>query len=131
MEHDQKSLTEMYYQQKLEGMSFSAIRKQLEELDLDPETITEIIKDIDNRIINDELTKTSGIKSRELKIIGLCIMVAGGLVTLATYFRLIEISGHYILAWGPIVSGYIMILASRRMKKRENKAGDRDYFGKR
>ena len=128
MKHDQKSLTEMYYRRKREGMSFSEIRKQLKELDLDAEMITVIIKDIDNRIIHDELTKTSGIKSRELKIIGLCIMIAGGLVTLATYLRLIDISGHYILAWGPIVSGYLMILASRRMKKRENRIGNRDYL---
>lgn len=49
MEHDQNSLTEMYYRRKREGMSFSGIRRQLEDLNLDPEIITGIIKDIGNR----------------------------------------------------------------------------------
>lgn len=117
-----------YVRSKQAGMSFSAIRKELEAKGYADDEITAMIKEIDDRVIDFALTRTSGSKARELRIIGMLVMLEGGIVTIATYFGFIELTGYYILAWGPIVGGYLMILASRRIQRRGSKREKSSYF---
>lgn len=117
MDDTNKSIVEHYLKKKKEGLGFSEIRKELTEKNLDADTISEIIKEIDNKLLKHETGKAFKLRSTELKGVGLFVMIGGGLVTFATYFNLIDLKGYYIAAWGPLIGGYLMILASRRMDK--------------
>lgn len=99
------------------GKGFTEIRKVLEARKLDSDYITDVIRETDNRILRGEKSNSLKLRSRELRIIGLVIMIGGGAITSLTYLGLIDLNGYYVLAWGPIIGGYLMILAARRMNR--------------
>ena len=114
METNINGLIEFYTNQKREGMDFTEIRKELANKNYDEETIKYIIRKIDNQILHEEQHKSTSVKAKEIYAIGLLLMLGGGFITIATYFGIINIEGLYIIAYGPIIGGYLMILTSRR-----------------
>lgn len=129
MEDNINNLIDYYTKKKREGLDFSEIRKELILKNYDPDTIKIIINGIDNQILNEELNKVNKSRFNELKVSGLILMIGGGVITLGTYFGIINIGGYYIIAYGPIIAGYFMILASRRIKSGKNRiTGKKRYF---
>jgi hypothetical protein len=112
-----------YVEKKKNGTDYSLIRKELETKGINKEDISELIRQVDS-IILEENTKIPSIgKAKETKLLGYVLMFGGGFVTLATYFEWIDISGIYIVAWGPILGGYFLILSARIANKKRNIRG--------
>ena len=130
MEDNIKNLIDYYTDKKRQGLDFSEIRKELTLKNHDPETIKTIIKGIDNQILNEELNRSKKIRSNEIKIIGLILFIGGTIVTFATFLGIINMRGYFILAYGPILAGFLMIVASRNMKSGSRKISKKKgYFG--
>ena len=118
MEKDFKSLVDDYHQKKIEGMDFSQIRKELADKNVDETMIKNIVREIDNRILRGDIKKTSKLKARELRLIGWVLMIIGGLITLGTYFQWIDVKGYYIVSYGPVIAGYLLIIAARKAQRK-------------
>ncbi len=120
----------IYTEKKLKGFDLSEIRKELTLRNINPETIKYIMNEIDNRVLREELNRSGNIRSREVKIIVLALVIGGVTITLATLFGIIYLNGYYILSYGPALAGAFIIMASRRMHSNTSRiSGRKRYFG--
>ena len=118
-----------YFEKKKSGMDFTAIRKELEQKNYSEDAIKAIIREIDTLILNHETGRSKIKVINELRIIGYLLVIGGLAVTLGTYFGLFRIKDYYIFAYGPIVSGAVMILRSRkRVDRAKRRRENRSYF---
>jgi hypothetical protein len=120
MEKDFKKLVDYYHTQKINGKDFSLIRKEMKDKGIDENTIKSVVREIDNKILSGEVKKPGKLKAREMRLIGWVLMIIGGVATLGSYFHWFDIKGYHILAYGPVIAGYLMIVAARRAQKRNS-----------
>lgn len=120
MTQDFNELVKFYHAKKLDGMDFSQIRKEMKDKGIDENTIKNIIREIDNKILSGDVKKPGKLKARELRLIGWVLMIIGGLATLGVYLQWFDVKGYTIVAYGPVIVGYLMIVAARRAQKRES-----------
>ena len=120
MTQDFKQLVEFYHTKKIEGMDFSQIRKEMSEKGVDEKLIKNVVREIDNKILSGDIKKARKIKAKELRLIGWLLMIIGGAITLASYFQWISIKGYYIVSYGPVIAGYLMILAARKAQRKKS-----------
>jgi len=118
MEKDFKSLVDSYHQKKIEGMDFSQIRKELADKNVEEEMIKNIVREIDSRILNGDIKKVGKLKAREMRLIGWTLMIIGGLITLGAYFQWVDVKGYYIVSYGPVIAGYLLIIAARKAQRK-------------
>ncbi|RUT78248.1 hypothetical protein [Ancylomarina longa] len=120
MEKDFNKLVEFYYQKKQEGMDFSQIRKELIDQKISEEMIKDIMKEIDSRILAVESRKKGKLKAKELRWIGWSLMIIGGFLTFANYFHLFELKGYAFIGYGPVIVGYLFLIAARKAQRKES-----------
>ncbi len=119
---DFKELVDLYHQKKIEGMDFSQIRKELAEKNIEKDMIKDIVRAIDDRMLSGEVkTKKKGMfKTRELRLIGWTLMIIGGVVTLGTYLHWFDMKGYYFVSYGPVIAGYLIIIAARKAQRKNS-----------
>lgn len=98
-----------YYTKKIEGQSFSEIRKELEVKGLTKEQIKAVIRSIDNRVISGELSKSNKSAGRQLIYMGLVLTTLGLFITIGTYSGFINMGDSFMLSYGPIFGGVGLI----------------------
>ncbi|WP_421920166.1 hypothetical protein [Marinifilum sp.] len=120
MAQDFNDLVDFYHEKKIDGMDFSQIRKEMKEKGIEEDTIKNVVREIDNKILSGEVKKSGKLKARELRLIGWTLMILGGIATLGTHFNWFDVKGYYIIAYGPVIAGYLLIVAARRAQKRNS-----------
>lgn len=118
MKKDFNELVDFYYKKKKEGMDFSQIRKELQSKNVEEPIIKEIMNEIDTRILKGESFKFGKLKARELRLIGWTLMIIGGGITLGTYLHWFDVKGFYIVTYGPVIAGYLMLIAARKATRK-------------
>ena len=118
MEMDFKELVDLYHQKKIEGMDFSQIRKELADKNIEEDLIKDIVRAIDNRMLSGEVKKSGKLKARELRLIGWTLMIIGGILTLGIYFHWFDAKGYSFISYGPVIAGYLLIIAARKAQKK-------------
>lgn len=118
MEKSFKELVDLYHQKKIEGMDFSQIRKELAEKNIGEEMIKDIVRAIDNRMLSGEVKKPGKFKAKELRLIGWALMIIGGIITLGIYFHWFDVKGYHFVSYGPVIAGYLFIIAARKAQKK-------------
>ncbi|MCT4601890.1 MAG: hypothetical protein N4A59_03145, partial [Marinifilum sp.] len=113
-------LVDFYHAKKIEGMDFSQIRKEMKDKNIDESTIKSVVREIDNKILSGDVKKAGKLKARELRLIGWALMIIGGTATLGTYLQWFDLKGYHIVAYGPVIVGYLLIVAARRAQKRNS-----------
>ena len=114
-------------QRKVDGMSFSEIRADLQSQGIvDPEQ-TQIIKDIDDIILNQLLYRAFKKSVNTDLIIGVALVVIGVGITLGTY--MFNIGGYFIFMYGPILAG-ISLIGYSQMKSTPSKFTRKKRFGR-
>ncbi len=102
-------ISEEYIQElvrrKLEGESYSSIRKDLENKQLDESKVRELIRYIDDAVLKQETDKAKRIRAGEIKTIGIIVAAAGVVITLGSILGLINTGGYIIITYGPLLSG--------------------------
>lgn len=112
-----KELVDYYFEKKKSGMDFSEIKKELKAKDLDEAQIKNIITEIDARVL--ENVQTSGkMKPKDLRLIGYALMLIGGGLTFAVYFKMIVLGKFLFAAYGPVIIGYILVVMARRQQNK-------------
>jgi len=118
MTQDINELIKFYHGKKVDGMDFSQIRKELKEKGIEENDIKNIVREIDNKILAGDVKKVGKIKARELRLIGWTLMIIGGVATLGTYIQWFDVKGYHIVAYGPVIAGYLMIVAARKAQRK-------------
>ena len=131
MENNINNLIAYYANKKREGLDYSEIRKELKLKNLDDDTISTIIKAVDNHILSEELTNANKIKGAEIRVIGYILLIGGAIATFGTLLGIIELRGYLIVAYGPMIAGFFMILTSKRISTQKAKISKKKrYFEK-
>ncbi|MDE5421149.1 hypothetical protein L3073_02890 [Ancylomarina sp. DW003] len=113
-----KELVDYYFEKKKSGMDFSEIRKELKEKGIQEAQIKNVIKQIDVKTL--EHAQTSGkMKPRDLRLIGYALMLIGGGLTFAVYFKMIVLGKFLFAAYGPVIIGYILVVMARRQQNKQ------------
>lgn len=119
-----------FLERKKQGESYSEIRIELENLGYNPEDIKRIIRQIDELILAENNKKSSDLKSKEYRTVGIVLIAIGLLVTLGSLTGLIPMPGYFTILIGPIVIGVFMFLGAKNIGK-SNKISNNRRFGKR
>jgi hypothetical protein len=110
-------LVDYYLEKKKSGMDFSEIRKELKAKDLDDSQIKTIINEIDAKAL--EYAQISGkMKPKDLRLIGYALMLIGGGLTFAVYFKILVLGKFLFAAYGPVIIGYILVVMARRQQNK-------------
>jgi len=110
-----QELIEYYYQRKLEGMDVTTIRKELEAKQVPDEQIRYIIIKIDERLFSSELNGITQKRQKEFLTIGYILLGIGLLFLLLKYTGIMNLHGYYILIYGPIIAGVLILLKGRKI----------------
>lgn len=110
-------LINYYFEKKKLGMDFSEIRKELKAKDLDEAQIKEIIREIDAKAL-DHAHTAGKMKPQDLRLIGYALMLIGGGLTFAVYFKILVLGKFLFAAYGPVIIGYILVVMARRQQNK-------------
>lgn len=108
------SLSEYYFDKKMKGMDFSEIRRELKAKGLDDADIKIVVRDIDNKLLSSIRQKQNKSSVNATRMIGICLVFGGVILTVGTYAGWIKMGDYFIFAYGPILGGLAMISASKR-----------------
>tara|TARA_R110001583_G_scaffold47395_5_gene148451 strand:+ start:17461 stop:17877 length:417 start_codon:yes stop_codon:yes gene_type:complete len=117
MTEDISSIIDYYVVQKQKGLDFSEIRKELKAKNLEADKIKLIIREVDNRILFKAQNESFKVNSNGTKIIGLVLMFGGIFITVVTFFGIVDLGGSYLIAYGPIISGFLLYLQADGLAK--------------
>jgi|YelNatPaOPRAMG01_1025707.scaffolds.fasta_scaffold19009_3 hypothetical protein len=115
MNHDIEHLIQVYFKKKLEGMDITAIRKELQEMQVPDDQIRRIIMKVDDLVVEEELRRISTQRKKEFNNIGTILLLIGLVLLLLKYLGLVNLQGYYVLIYAPIIAGAIMIWRARGM----------------
>lgn len=118
MEKNDKGLVDYYHHKKIDGMDFSQIRKELSEKGIEESKIKEIVREIDNRILNGDTSKPLKLKAKELRLIGWTLMIIGGVLTIGIRFNWFDFGEYHFISILPVVAGYLCIVVARRAQRK-------------
>lgn len=118
MEKSFKEWVDLYHQKKIEGMDFSQIRKELADKNIEEDLIKDIVRAIDDRMLRGEVKSTGKSKAKELRLMGWTLMIIGGILTLGIYFHWFDAKGYHFVSYGPVIAGYLLIIAARRAQRK-------------
>ena len=111
-------LVDYYFEKKKSGMDFSEIRKELKAKDLNDHEIKKIIKAVDSKTL--VYAQTSGkMKPQNIRLIGYALMLIGGVLTFAVYFKMLALGKYVFAAYGPVIIGYILVVIARRQQNKQ------------
>ncbi len=113
-----KELVDYYFEKKKSGMDFSEIRKELKAKDLNDIEIKSIVREIDAKALVH--AHTSGkMKPKDLRLIGYALMLIGGGLTFAVYFKMLVLGKFLFAAYAPVIIGYILVVMARRQQNKQ------------
>ena len=111
-------LVDYYFEKKKSGMDFSEIRKELKAKDLNDHEIKKIIQAVDAKAL--VYAQTSGkMKPKDLRLIGYALMLIGGTLTFAVYFKMLVMGKYLFAAYAPVIIGYILVVMARRQQNKQ------------
>lgn len=113
-----EKLIRSYLEQKKSGKDYSEIRKELFQKGYSKEEVSFLIREIDSLLLSSMVIQKETKDVNFGMIAGYVLLFGGGIITVATYFRIIDLNGYYIIAYGPILSGYFIILRARMKNRR-------------
>lgn len=102
------------------GASYSAIRKDLKNEGLTDDAISLILREVDERVIASDLKKAKQLKLKEQMFWGYALMTVGAVLTFLAYAGMIHIKPRffYVVAFGPVIGGYLLFLKARSKLKK-------------
>lgn len=114
--NSQSEIVDRYFQEKRKGKDFSEIRRELKSQRFTDEEVASIVRLIDAKLIH-EAEHVFHVQERDwAKIMGICLIAVGVLVTLYTFVTADKTGGKFVLFYGPVVSGIGLIFTKKRKR---------------
>lgn len=108
-------------------ISYNEYTSQLVEKGFSPEEIEFILKNAKEKIEEQERTKAK-YPMDEIRLAGIFLLLVGVIITLVTFFRIWDLNGHYIIAYGPILTGVGIVKYGQILDRRKKRKGKFDRF---
>ena len=107
-----------FYLEKISDKNFeiSEVRNDLERNNFDEEEIKIIVRIVDNALQRSLLEETSSRKSKNLVYVGAVITLIGLFITVGTYTGLIRMGNSFLIAYGPLLGGFSILLVGLAKK---------------
>lgn len=119
MELPEKKIEEMV-QRKLEGESYSLIRKELIELGLEEKQVHQTIRTIDEKVLQEELNRKAAGKTRQWYRAGLFLAFVGLILTLGANRGIIMQNIPRWIIYAPFFGGIAIMFYSRYTGNRKS-----------
>ncbi|MGW8315526.1 MAG: hypothetical protein ACWGNV_07995 [Bacteroidales bacterium] len=123
MELPDKKIEEMV-QRKLEGESYTRIRKELSELGLTEQEVHRTIRSIDEKVLQGELNQKAAGKSRQWYRTGLFLATLGLILTLGANRGIILTNIPRWIIYTPFFGGIALMLYGRYSGKKKPESRD-------
>ncbi|AEV31916.1 hypothetical protein Oweho_0905 [Owenweeksia hongkongensis DSM 17368] len=106
MEYSRAQIIDQYFQQIESGeMSFSQMRPSLQDMGVENEEISITVKQVDKQLQQSAHNKASHSLGKNIFYGGLLFAAIGLIITIGTFFGIIDIGPVFIVAYGPVISG--------------------------
>ncbi len=105
--------------QKLDGKSYSEIRADLKESGMPPEEISTLLREVDEKVLEEAVSAGRPDKARQLYRAGLVLAVAGMLITIAYNIGLILQTLIPLAVYSVFIAGILLMFYGRMMQRRQ------------
>ena len=129
MDQEKQELIEKLSLEKQGGKSYSTIRSELKDSGLSPEEINTLIRQVDERVLENVLQGSAADKSKQVYRAGLALAVAGLLVTILFNLGLILKNFPPLAVYSPFLAGILIMFYGRMMQRRETTTKDKKEMG--
>lgn len=101
-------------------IEFDQIRKEMEAKNVDNDTISYVVRQVDQALRNDLTAFDTSGRANKLLFFGTVVSFFGTVLTLGSIFGWFSNSGNAVcaIAYGPMLGGIAMIFAALQAKKR-------------
>ena len=120
MDQETGKLIEKLSLEKQDGKSYSKIRSELEEYGMSPEEISKLIRQVDERVLENVVKETAGDKFRQVYSGGLALAVAGLLITVLFNLGMFLQEFPALLVYSPFLAGILLMFYGRMMQRRDS-----------
>ena len=100
-------------------MTIYDIRKQLQSKNIPEHEIKEIIRVIDNYVMNQALAKATTTKIKEIYWVGVALTSIGVTITFGSLLGILSTGNSFIIAYGPLLGGLSTIIYCKTISKRQ------------
>lgn len=119
MEKDSAERMEKLVRQKLEGKSYTEIRAELKESGMSSEEIATLIREVDEKVLQEAVKEGIPDKSVQWHRAGLVLAVLGLLITIAFNVGIILKSFPQVVVYAPFIAGILLMFYGRMMQRRQ------------
>jgi Flp pilus assembly protein TadB len=118
MHKDSDQRLEELAQQKLDGKSYSDIRKDLAKSGMKEEEISRLIRQVDERVLKETLDQGKRQQTKQWHLRGLILAVAGLLLTILYKAGLVFTQVPALLVYTPFLFGVLLMFYGRMLQRR-------------
>ena len=115
---------ETLVREKLGGKSYSTIRDELKEAGMSDEEITVLLRQVDEKVLNETVKQGGRMKIRQWYRIGLFLALTGLILTVAYNAGMLLRSIPAWLAYSPFFAGIVVMIYSRTLQRRQSDPPD-------
>ncbi|MGJ8685747.1 MAG: hypothetical protein ACSHWW_14040 [Nonlabens sp.] len=117
--YNRASTIKKYFNEITSGkLEFSELRQKLENLGIEQEEITVVIRQVDKKVQRNIEMKAINATGKNLFYGGLIVALFGLVLTIGTLTGLVNLKGIGIIAYGPIAGGLITAMTGKSQMSR-------------
>lgn len=118
-EYNRAKTIKKYFEKIRDGeMELSGLREVLVSNGIETDEINVVIKQVDKRLIRNEIIAAENKRGKELFYVGIVVVVAGLLVTLLSFTSIMDLKGYGIITYGPICGGLVTAMIGKSKMNR-------------
>ena len=110
--------------EKMEGKSYSTIRKELAEAGMDNEGISRLIRQVDDRVLRETVLQGSRQKVQNWYRTGLILAIAGLVISIAYNGGILLKGLPAWLAYSPFLAGIVLMIYARTLQRKKSDPPD-------
>ena len=126
MDRDPDNRIEELVREKLEGKSYSKIREELKEAGMAAEEISQLIRQVDERVLKETVEQGKGQRTQQWYRWGLVLAVAGLILSIAYNAGMILTHLPAIVVYSPFIAGILLMFYGRIMQRKRSDPTPRD-----
>lgn len=124
MSTDKNNDIEALVREKMEGKSYSTIRKELGETGMSEEEISILIRKVDERVLNETVMQGGREKIRHWYRLGLFLALIGLILAVAYNAGFLLKGLPAWLAYSPFFTGIVVMIYSRTLQRKQSDPPD-------
>ena len=126
MDRDPDNRIEELVREKLEGKSYSKIREELKEAGMAAEEISQLIRQVDERVLKETVEQGKGQRIQQWYRLGLVLAVAGLILSIAYNAGMILTHLPAMAVYSPFIAGILLMFYGRMMQRKRSDPTPRD-----